>query len=164
MATRERSCEPQLAPVPVDRHALAAILGVNADRVSEYAAAGLPTLTPGGRGRRASFDAIASARWVRRHRSSGLDAQRARAGLDKARREEVELRLAVKRGELVSLRDVEQRMARGIIQARTHLLGLPTRAKQRLPHLAPGDLTVLDALVREALEELASGVPPEASV
>jgi len=44
-----------------------------------------------------------------------------------------------------------------VVGTRTHLLGLPTRAKQRLPHLSNADLGVLDGLVRESLEELADG-------
>jgi hypothetical protein len=43
-----------------------------------------------------------------------------------------------------------------VLQARTTLLGLPTRARQRLPHLGAADLVVLEGLVREVLEELAT--------
>ncbi len=38
---------------------------------------------------------------------------------------------------------------------KTKLLGLPTRTKAALPHLAVADVATIDAIVREVLEELA---------
>jgi len=58
--------------------------------------------------------------------------------------------------DLVPARDVEVLLSKIVVGTRTHLLGLPTRAKQRLPHLSSLDLVELDKLVREALEELAT--------
>jgi hypothetical protein len=57
---------------------------------------------------------------------------------------------------LVPAKEVELRWAACIVTARTALLGLPSRARQRLPHLTPMDVSVLDALVREVLAELAA--------
>lgn len=67
-----------------------------------------------------------------------------------------ELEYQRKLGKYVLLEDYERGEAARIVRARTVLGGLPTRAKQRLPHLASSDLVVLEQLVREALEELAS--------
>lgn len=50
-------------------------------------------------------------------------------------------------------RDLEE--ATRVTFAKTRLLGIPTKLKARLPHLAHGDIAVIDALIREALEELA---------
>lgn len=77
-----------------------------------------------------------------------------------ARAEAFELETARKRRLLVPAADVEARWAAIGIRIRTTLLGLPTRARQRLPHLGAKDLVVLEGLVRELLEELAAG--PEA--
>jgi phage terminase Nu1 subunit (DNA packaging protein) len=44
---------------------------------------------------------------------------------------------------------------------RTRLLGVPSAAKQRIPHLEIEEVEVLTLLVREALEELAAGVVSE---
>lgn len=63
----------------------------------------------------------------------------------------------LKTGKLVALEAVEMDLMPKILQARNQLLGLSTRAKQRLPHLTASDLVVLDAIVREALEEVAAG-------
>jgi phage terminase Nu1 subunit (DNA packaging protein) len=73
-----------------------------------------------------------------------------------ARAEAFELQTARKRRELVPAAEVETRWAGMVLQARTTLLGLPTRARQRLPHLGAADLVVLEGLVREVLEELAT--------
>jgi len=71
-----------------------------------------------------------------------------------ARAKVLELEYRRKRRQLVPLKDYELGEAARVVAARTKLLGIPSRAKQRLPHLTPGDLEVLDELVRESLEEL----------
>jgi phage terminase Nu1 subunit (DNA packaging protein) len=58
----------------------------------------------------------------------------------------------------VSSSEVKLRWSAHVVAARTKLLGLPSRAKQRLPHLTPADLATLDRLIREALEELGGEV------
>ena len=60
---------------------------------------------------------------------------------------------------IVSTREVELTWAELVVSARMRLLGLPSRAKQLFPHLTTADLSVLDALVREELDELASEAP-----
>jgi phage terminase Nu1 subunit (DNA packaging protein) len=39
---------------------------------------------------------------------------------------------------------------------RTVMLGVPSKAKQRIPHLTPDEVAVLLDLIREALQNLAS--------
>lgn len=58
-------------------------------------------------------------------------------------------------GELVPAAEVEERVRDDYAQVRTKLLGIPSRARQSLPHLTVGDLAVIESLVRESLEELA---------
>jgi phage terminase Nu1 subunit (DNA packaging protein) len=77
-----------------------------------------------------------------------------------ARAELLELRNAQQLGHLVPAWEVEQRWAALVVSARTALLGLPSRARGRLPHLTATDVAVLDGLIREALAELA---PPMAA-
>jgi len=72
-----------------------------------------------------------------------------------ARADRAELETAIKRGEYVLLAEVDRRWSGFAVQIRTGLLGLPTRARQRLPHLTAADVTELDRLVREVLEEFA---------
>lgn len=61
--------------------------------------------------------------------------------------------------ELIEASDVEERMSADYRSVRTKLLGLPSRARQQLPHLTLEDLTVLESLVREALEAIAADEP-----
>ncbi len=67
-----------------------------------------------------------------------------------------EFTLAERRGELIpkaqARRDVEERYT----SVKTRLLGVPRLVAQQLPHLAAEVVPVVDALLREALEELSS--------
>jgi hypothetical protein len=56
--------------------------------------------------------------------------------------------------ELIPARDVEQKLVDVFSASKVRLLELPTRAKQALPHLSVSDLEALEAIVRDALEEL----------
>lgn len=58
-------------------------------------------------------------------------------------------------GELVDATEVESRVIDEYSRLRTKLLGLARKAKATLPHLTREDVTAIDTLVREALEDLA---------
>jgi hypothetical protein len=75
----------------------------------------------------------------------------------------VQLEFRKKAGELIEAAEVKRKLADVITACRAKILGVPTRARQRLPHLTPEDVVTLDALVREALEELAVGDFTEAA-
>lgn len=87
----------------------------------------------------------------------------ARRRVIEAQASRIEQDLDRRSGTLVPAREVETTWAALVVAARTLLLGLPTRARQRLPHLMASDLAVLDSLVREALEELANGAKGESA-
>jgi len=70
--------------------------------------------------------------------------------------QKLEFDYLVASGEFVNAKEVEARMTEIFARCRTKLLGLPTRAKGALPHLALTDVATLEALVREALEDLAT--------
>lgn len=59
-----------------------------------------------------------------------------------------------KAGELVSAREVANRLAGVFVTCRSKILAIPTRARQQIPHLSTAEVDVIDRLVREALEEL----------
>ena len=59
-------------------------------------------------------------------------------------------------GELVDAKAMGAQLVDTFTKVRTRLLGLPTRAKQQLPHLTVTDIGTIDTIVREALEELAA--------
>lgn len=75
----------------------------------------------------------------------------------KIKRESDELDLAKRKGELLSVEEAHDTVIAEYTVLKTKLLGLPTRAAQRLPELTAAALEVLDELVREALEALSDG-------
>lgn len=66
-----------------------------------------------------------------------------------------ELQYREKAGELVEVKEVAAKLVDVFTQCKTKLLGIPSRARQQLPHLTAADVGTLEELVREALEELA---------
>jgi hypothetical protein len=49
---------------------------------------------------------------------------------------------------------VEAKWLELVTIARTKLMGMPTKAKQRMPDLSGDDIAVLEDIVRECLEDL----------
>lgn len=80
---------------------------------------------------------------------------RARSEFEKANL--LELERKTKERQLLRREDVEQAWGQAVNLTRTKLLGVPSTARQRIPHLELEEVELLTALIREALEELASG-------
>ena len=68
--------------------------------------------------------------------------------------EVLELDRKTKEKELVPMEEVELKWCDIISNARTKLLGIPAKAKQRIPDLDTNAMSCLDDIVREALEDL----------
>lgn len=86
-------------------------------------------------------------------------------GLESAREKHwkaklAELKYRERESELVEAQLVEQKLAGTFAQVRTKLLGVPSRARQLLPHLDAADVGALEDLVREALEDLVDDEGP----
>lgn len=79
---------------------------------------------------------------------------RARSEYEKANL--LELDRKAKEGLLLYREDVERAQATALNISKTRLLGVPSTAKQRIPHLALEEVEILTTLIREALDELAS--------
>lgn len=84
------------------------------------------------------------------------DYDESRARTEHLKAELLELDRQQKEGLLVRAEDVEREWIEIITLARTKLLGIPTKAKQRIPDLDTDAIGVLDDIVREALEDLAN--------
>lgn len=67
-----------------------------------------------------------------------------------------EIELAEKRRELVPAKDVESKLVNVFAHCKTKLLGVPARARQRDPALTGPQVELFEALIREALDDLAS--------
>jgi hypothetical protein len=78
---------------------------------------------------------------------------RARSEYEKANL--LELERKQKEGLLLPREDVERAQAAALAISKTRLLGVPSTAKQRIPHLSLDEVEILTSLIREALEELA---------
>lgn len=87
-------------------------------------------------------------------RDEELDSAAKQGKLWDARTRELKFRAAA--GELVPAVDVQREVEEAFVACKTHLLALPTRLRQQLPHLTVSDAEVIEACVREALEHLAS--------
>lgn len=59
-------------------------------------------------------------------------------------------------GELLERADVERAWAQSVTIAKTALLGVPSRAKERIPHLTLDEIETITELIRTALEEVAN--------
>lgn len=81
----------------------------------------------------------------------------ARARREAAAAELAEIDLAERRGSLVRAHDLEARLADVFLRSRTRLLGLPSRLREQDPTLTAAQLELVEALLVEALEELAGG-------
>ena len=80
---------------------------------------------------------------------------RARAEFEKANL--LELQRKTQEGLLLRREDVEQAWGQAVNITRGRLLGVPSTAKQRIPHLEVEEVELLTTLIREALDELAAG-------
>lgn len=72
-----------------------------------------------------------------------------------------ELEYRTQAGELIEASEVAARFTEVVSVAKTKLLGIAARVRQRLPQLTADDVRVVDDLVREALEGLADGTQAE---
>jgi hypothetical protein len=80
---------------------------------------------------------------------------RARSEFEKANL--LELQRKTQEGLLLRREDVDLAWGGAVNITRTRLLGVPSTAKQRIPHLEIEEVELLTTLIREALDELAAG-------
>ena len=69
----------------------------------------------------------------------------------------LELDRKAKEALLLPADQVEKAWANAVAISRTKLLALPTRVRQRVPHLSLEEVALIEELVRETLEDLSSG-------
>ena len=67
------------------------------------------------------------------------------------------LELNEKKGRLVDAEKFLSRYTPMIAASRTKIMGVPTKAKQRIPHLTAADVEALEEMIAEALTEIADG-------
>jgi hypothetical protein len=80
---------------------------------------------------------------------------RARSEYEKANL--LELQRKTQEGMLLRREDAELAWGGAVNITRTRMLGVPSTAKQRIPHLEVEEVELITTLIREALDELAAG-------
>lgn len=89
-------------------------------------------------------------------RTKEIDLVEENAKLKRAQREETELKIARMRGELIPRDEVQEPMDRFASIVKQHVLSIPSRSRQRIPHLTGHDEKVLQQICRDILEEASS--------
>jgi phage terminase Nu1 subunit (DNA packaging protein) len=79
-----------------------------------------------------------------------------RAKTEAYKAEITKLEYEAKAGKLVDADEFRTKFTAMVATARTRLLGVPSKAKGRIPHLTVDEIAILTELMREALEEVAS--------
>lgn len=80
--------------------------------------------------------------------------EESRARTEHLKAELLELERKQKEALLVPAAEIEAKWVEIVTQARTKVLGIPTKAKQRIPDLDADAMAALDDIVRETLEDL----------
>ena len=83
------------------------------------------------------------------------DYDESRARTEHLKAELLELDRKQKEGLLVPAAEVEAKWVEIVTMARNKIMGLPSKAKQRIPDLDSGAMACLEDIVRETLEDLA---------
>lgn len=84
------------------------------------------------------------------------DYNESRARTEHLKAELLELERKQKEKSLIKADEIESKWVEIITIARTKILGIPTKAKQRIPDLDTDAITLLDDIVRETLEDVAA--------
>jgi phage terminase Nu1 subunit (DNA packaging protein) len=146
--------------IEVSARDLAKIIGVKERTVRDFADRGL--VIRAGRGRYRLVESVRTYCEHIRATASGrggedeaktLTAERTRLAREQA--EQVALKNAALRRDLVPAADVERTWTAMIRQARSALLAVPSRIRQIIPHLPADEVEVIDGELRRVLKELA---------
>jgi phage terminase Nu1 subunit (DNA packaging protein) len=83
------------------------------------------------------------------------DISRSRAVSEAYKAKMAQLEFEERASKLVDAELLRAKISAQIVAARTRLLGVPSKAKSRIPHLSVEDVGTLEKLIREALEDVA---------
>ncbi len=139
---------------------LSILLGVSIRTLTDLAATGV--LVPGGK--RGTYQTQASVtnyvEKLRRAASNRADDQRNPLNDEKLLTERIvrqirELDLAEKKGEVISLEEISENWTAFARKVKATILGLPTKFRQKIPHLTAADGEIMRKVVRRSLQSLA---------
>lgn len=149
------------------RRALAAAFDVHMQTITKWERDGLPIAERGRKGQPSRYRLPECVQWFIRRElqargagegSADLSPQQERARLDQKRREELDLRLAVRRGELVGRAAVEAEFADLAVAVKAKIRALPDAVADQVVGLRPAAArALLLARIDDVLRELARG-------
>jgi phage terminase Nu1 subunit (DNA packaging protein) len=154
----------------VTRQDLARLFKKTPRTISRWIEEDLPAARPGRGGKATLFDLSAVVEWVIRREvaargggdEASLSPQLERARLDQCRREELELKLQVRRGELVEKEAERADRADLAVAVRARLRAIPDAVADQVEGLKPAAVkALLLAKIDDALRELARGETAE---
>lgn len=93
--------------------------------------------------------------WVRDEELPEYNESRKRSEFERANL--LELERKQKEGLLLPAEQVQKVWANSVAIAKTKLLAVPSRLRQRIPHLSLEEIAIAEELIRESLEEIANG-------
>lgn len=149
------------------RRGLADAFGVHMQTITGWEQEGMPVELRGTRGRPSLYSLKACLAWFveRELKARGatdladLSPQQERAMLDRKRREDLELRLKVRRGELVELAEAGRDLANVAMATKARLRRIPDAVADRVVGAAPRGAAFVKAIILgeidDALRELA---------
>jgi len=154
----------------VTRVQLAQILQKDARTIARWLEDGLPVAVKGRGGRPSKYDLADCVPWVIERElqirsadtggtESPLSPQAERAKLDHARRQELELKLRVRNGELVEVESIQAEYADIAVAVKSRLRAIPDAvADQIAGRPAAAIKALLSSKIDDALHELARGI------
>jgi len=148
------------------RPQLAKIFQKDARTIARWIDDGLPVAVKGRGGRPSRYNLPDCVRWVldrelqaRSETGTDLSPQLERARLDQRRREELELRIRVRKGELVEVEAVQAEYADLAVVVKARLRAIPDAVADQLTGQSPAAVkALLLTRIDDALRELARGV------
>lgn len=161
---------PQELPLLFTRRQLSKVFAKDERTIARWLEDGLPCEVKGRGGRPSMYSLPACVEWVihRELQAQGgaedgkLSPQVERAKLDQRRREELEIKIQVRRGELVEAAAVRSEFADLAVAVRARLRAIPDAVADQLAGLTPAaSKALLLARIDDALRELARGETAE---
>ena len=147
------------------RTKLADVIGKSEQTIANWLEEGMPRIAAGGRGVEGEYDTAEVIRWMIAREAGSRDEdgnvivfEAERARLTKEQADKVAMDNALKRGDMVSLSETAQALTTMIVNTKTRLLSIPTKAAPQVVGVKslPGVREILERFINEALHDLST--------
>lgn len=135
----------------VNKRELQEIIGTSHQSLWNWDREGMPVLTRGENGEANQYDTEAVIAWMVARATAKGERESEKDRLTKLQADEIEMRLAEKRRELINVTEIEPAWTAQVLATRQSLLTLPQRLAPQLVNAATAD--AIRALLEEAIED-----------